>query len=339
MIFIQIDFFYRYHLCYNTTSNELKPIYPFPYSNGLSGHGLLHCHQNNSIVTFGGAYYDYISCSYQFCNDYWVYNIQSHKYQCVYVKTLPQTINGFGYILFANQIIITFGGSIQRNKFIDNIYWTDMLNANEGWKEAQIKCPKKGGYHALLIEHHIVHLIHFGKEQFCMNIRDLLPATLLNRLNTIDHQSQQNGPNFVPHSMNNVNNFPPHPSSNVLRAAQSVQQMNNSLINETSDLKQLLMEYTNQIQRLQSDNHRLKIDNAMFKTQIHAFEQDRAQKEFIIAKLQKDNQLLRINNFCDVSMIQAPSPTKQFLNFDLNASETQGASEIVPFFPSKQVFL
>eukprot|EP01084_Bolivina_argentea_P164799 286463_1 len=199
-----------YHLCYNLNSNELKPIYPFPYSNGLSGHGLIYCKLNNTIITFGGAYYDYISCSYQFCNDYWIFSINNNKYQCIYKKTLPQTINGFGYILYCNRIIVTFGGSIQRNKFIDNIYYTDILNINDSWKESTIKCPKKGGYHAILLQNQIVHLIHFGKEQFCMNIKDLLPKSM--------HKMLQNDLN---HNVN-VSNVQLQTKSNILRAAQSV---------------------------------------------------------------------------------------------------------------------
>jgi len=204
-------------------------------------------------------------------------------------KTLPQTINGFGYMLYANRIVITFGGSIQRNKFIDNIYYTDILNVNDSWKEASIKCPKKGGYHAILISNQIVHLIHFGKEQFCMNIKDLLPQSIIS--NHPHHAPAHHSPFSQHHANNNNNNDYEsyhHSSSNVLRAAQSVQQINTSLIRETPDLKQLLMEYQNTIQTLQSDNHRLKLDNAMFKSQIYAFQQDKKQKEFTIAKLQKD---------------------------------------------------
>jgi len=214
----------------------------------------------------------------------WVYNIQSHQYQCIYNKKLPQTVNGFGYVLFARRIIIIFGGSIERNKFIDNIYWTDILDANDGWKEAQIKCPKKGGYHALLIDKKIVHLIHFGKEQFCMNIRDLLPRRIVNALSGVcsDHVSYQN-----------VHYHQQQASSNVLRAAQSVQQQQQQQIAPAANWKQLLMEYTNRIQTLQCDNHRLKIDNAMFKNQLLEFEQDRVNKEFIIANLQKHIAILR----------------------------------------------
>jgi len=300
-------------LCYNTKKNCLKPVYPFPYSNGLSGHGLLHCPKNDTMIVFGGAYYDYILCSYQFVNDFWIYCMQSNQYQCVQSKTLPRTINGFGYILFANRIIITFGGSVQRNKFIDNIYWTDILSPLDGWKEAPLTCPKKGGYHALLVDNRVVHLIHFGKEQFCMNIKDLLPSPMVHMLmneaalpmhKTMEYSSSASS------------------SSNFIKATHSVQQVKQQ---QNDAREQLLVEYENRIQQLQCDQR---------------------QKEFMIVKLQTENQQLRMN-YCNVNNYyggggingNVDSEVRELRSFDLNIQQqqqqVQQPKETVPFSMDK----
>merc|ERR1711933_566031 len=53
---------------------------------------------------------------------------------------LPKGIYQFGYVLYKNRVIITFGGRDETNETIDDIFYLDLFNKNEGWKESKLKC-------------------------------------------------------------------------------------------------------------------------------------------------------------------------------------------------------
>eukprot|EP01084_Bolivina_argentea_P212054 360545_1 len=75
-------------------------------------------------------------------------------------KKMPRKMCQFGYILYNNRIIITFGGRTE-NGSIDNIYYMDTFDDNSSWKEAAVTIPKRGGYNAVLIDNKTVHLLPF----------------------------------------------------------------------------------------------------------------------------------------------------------------------------------
>ena len=99
--------------------------------------------------------------------------------------TMPKTIYQFGYVLYRERVIITFGGRDETNETIDNIFYLDLLNKNDGWKESKLKCPKSSTYNALLMDDNIVHIVPFyvHKDHFSIPIKKLLPNKLIDQIN------------------------------------------------------------------------------------------------------------------------------------------------------------
>ena len=217
----------RYHLCYNTTTNESRSIYRLPYPNGLMYHGLLHCKSqstllsnayifescflyastNKSRLLFGGVFYNNATASIQYSSDFWTFNLLNNNWNKIPSKKLPKQMSGFGYLLYNDRILLLFGGKVADEKPADNIYYLDILTAQSKWKEAKIKCPLKGGYHAILEQNAAqnvcdkVHLFSASpmKEHFVIDIDKLLPVSIMSlpkarcdNFNTVNHLNGMN---------------------------------------------------------------------------------------------------------------------------------------------------
>lgn len=108
---------------------------------------------------------------------------------------MPATIYQFGYVLYKQRVIITFGGRDDTNECVDNIYYLDLLNKNDGWKESKLKCPKASTYNALLMNDEIVHIVPFYVhiDHFSIPIKKLLPTKLIEQINLdIDIEENMN---------------------------------------------------------------------------------------------------------------------------------------------------
>eukprot|EP01084_Bolivina_argentea_P216141 367218_1 len=202
------------HIMYNLLTNESKNIHSFHETNPkISHHALVHCKSANSMILFGGysfeieKYFDdfwmfktnntqllidgYVKC---FLNEN-INNIQM-KYvfslneiilqylgiynNCKWNKyenlKLPKKLCQFGYVLYNNRYIITFGGETCRDKAIDSIYYMDLIGDMK-WKMSTVQCPEAGYYHALIVNNKTVHIIpYYGTRttHFCIDICHIL---------------------------------------------------------------------------------------------------------------------------------------------------------------------
>ena len=114
---------------------------------------------------------------------------------------MPISVYQFGYVLYKNRIILTFGGRNEDNEVIDNIFYIDLLHKSRGWKECKIKCPKASTYNAILMkEDEFVHIVPFyvDKDHFSIPINKLLPKKLIEQVSVdvIVHSQQQNCEEF-----------------------------------------------------------------------------------------------------------------------------------------------
>eukprot|EP01084_Bolivina_argentea_P098475 176981_1 len=107
-----------------------------------------------------------------------------HIWQKLDKLILPRAIYQFGYVLYMNRVIITFGGRDETNECIDNIFYLDLLNKNDGWKECKLKCPKPSTYNAVLMNNNTVHIIPFyvHKDHYSIPIKKLLPNKLIDQI-------------------------------------------------------------------------------------------------------------------------------------------------------------
>eukprot|EP01084_Bolivina_argentea_P212056 360548_1 len=95
-------------------------------------------------------------------------------------KRMHRKMGQFGYVLYNNRIIITFGGRTE-NGSVDNIYYIDTFDDNSSWKESAITIPKRGSYNAVLIDNKTVHILPFYEhsDHFYVDITNILPPELL----------------------------------------------------------------------------------------------------------------------------------------------------------------
>lgn len=118
-----------------------------------------------------------------------------NNWQKIECCSLPIGLYQFGYVLYRERIILTFGGRNEGNECVDNIFYFDLLNKCDGWKECKIKCPKASTYNALLMEgDDIVHIVPFyvDKDHFSIPINKLLPKQLIQQINIDIIVKQQN---------------------------------------------------------------------------------------------------------------------------------------------------
>lgn len=69
--------------------------------------------------------------------------------------TLPHNIYGCGYIIY-KQFILIFGGFI--GSYTNSIYFLNLKDDDSKWLRAEMKCPKKSEYRAILTSNNDVHL-------------------------------------------------------------------------------------------------------------------------------------------------------------------------------------
>jgi len=101
--------------------------------------------------------------------------------------TLPKRMYQFGSVLYKDRVIITFGGRDETNETIDDIWYLDLLDANSGWKESKLKCPKASTYNAAILDEDTVHIVPFyvHKDHYSIPIKRLLPSKLIDQI-TLD---------------------------------------------------------------------------------------------------------------------------------------------------------
>eukprot|EP01084_Bolivina_argentea_P288352 494889_1 len=110
-------------------------------------------------------------------DDFWMLdltNVENYKWSNEKQLKLPMKMSLFGYILYNDRIIITFGGKTEGRKDINNIYYLNLLTGL--WNESKIKCAHAGSCHALLIDT-IVHIIPRSSysEHYYIDICYILP--------------------------------------------------------------------------------------------------------------------------------------------------------------------
>ena len=70
---------------------------------------------------------------------------------------LPRKVTAYGYIMHKHWIIV-FGG-YTGSGWIDDIFILDISNKDKGWITANIKCPRKSVYRAILTSNKDIHLV------------------------------------------------------------------------------------------------------------------------------------------------------------------------------------
>ena len=93
---------------------------------------------------------------------------------------LPAAIRGFGYVIYDDRIIITFGG-IGRQRYLNDIYYLD-LNSKNGWETSTFQLQVAGMYNALLIDGDTVHLFPFysgHNTYYILKVSHVLPKSLI----------------------------------------------------------------------------------------------------------------------------------------------------------------
>ena len=97
-------------------------------------------------------------------------------------RVMKKRLCGFGWVLYDDRIIITFGGWTCDGSFnCENIYYLDLENDNDSWKESKLKCPKPGACNALIRDNKTVHIMPYFsfKDHYCIDIAELLPTDLI----------------------------------------------------------------------------------------------------------------------------------------------------------------
>ena len=99
-------------------------------------------------------------------------------------RRMKQKMGGFGWVLYDDRIIITFGGWIQNQPFAskcDEIYYLDLENKNGSWEESKLKCPKPGACNALIKDNKTVHIMPYFlyQDHYSIDIADILPSNLI----------------------------------------------------------------------------------------------------------------------------------------------------------------
>ena len=110
-----------------------------------------------------------------------------------------RNLSEFGSILCRHQFIVCFGGIIEKNKKIDDIFILD-IECNK-WTQSQIKCPSKSGFHAVYVnKSESVHLFERNKsakdelfEHWVLSLSDIFEHTVPFDPICSNVQSEQNG--------------------------------------------------------------------------------------------------------------------------------------------------
>ena len=114
----------------------------------------------------------------------------------------------FGSVMYKNRVIITFGGRDDSNETIDNIYYLDLLDANSGWKESKLKCPKSSTYNATILDDETVHIVPFyvHQDHYSIPIKRLLPSKLIDQI-TLDIYAAEEEERMLMHGNGDSSEF------------------------------------------------------------------------------------------------------------------------------------
>eukprot|EP01084_Bolivina_argentea_P267396 453884_1 len=174
------------HIMYNLFTKESISIDLLDTEKFRQNHGLIYHKKTNTIMIFGGwysktsTYFDDF-CSIQLNNKY------NLKWETHSDRKMLTKLSGFGYVLYKDRILITFGGQTENFKLIDTIYYIDLQN-NNSWKQSKLKCPKPGFCNAVIINE-IIQIFPNGSycDHFSVNISDIIPLNLWqNHIDIID---------------------------------------------------------------------------------------------------------------------------------------------------------
>ena len=94
---------------------------------------------------------------------------------------IPIQTHGFGSLLYNDRVIFLFGGKIEGNLDMEDIYYLD-LQTMDGWRKCDnIKMPKPGSCNAIQYDDQWIHILPYSSftDHFVINIRDLLPDNLI----------------------------------------------------------------------------------------------------------------------------------------------------------------
>eukprot|EP01084_Bolivina_argentea_P142342 250083_1 len=173
------------HIMYDLSTNKANNIHTF---NNTVFHGLIYTKITNQLIMFG-ALNQKDSAGVQDCYIFDLKNVNNvWKKENNSPIRLSMRLWGFGYVLYDNRIIITFGGATENYHSIDRIYYIDLLR-NDKWKESKLKCPGKGIEPcSLIIDDGIIHIMKqrqmvHEKDHFYINISEILPSNLLKENN------------------------------------------------------------------------------------------------------------------------------------------------------------
>ena len=95
----------------------------------------------------------------------WKEKDDNFKWEKIHDFTLEKPMRGCGYVIYKHYII-TFGGNIAYDEYIDNIYILDMRDEEKGWIESKMKCPKKSEYRGILTSNGDIHLFQAGNKKY-----------------------------------------------------------------------------------------------------------------------------------------------------------------------------
>eukprot|EP01083_Nonionella_stella_P217571 781054_1 len=166
------------HILYNLSTNTSETIHSFGANPAMCGHALIHHKETNTLIMLGGcsdttgAYYD----------TFWALNLNNHSWVNNKKRKLPKKMKGFGYVLYDDRIIITFGGA-SREGAVNNIYYIDLFG-DDNWKESKIKCPRGEQCQAVLINNDLVEIVPWigaHPTHSSIKIAELLPPSLISK--------------------------------------------------------------------------------------------------------------------------------------------------------------
>ena len=200
------------HIKLDLNSMKTIEIHSFAETNpNISEHAVLFNKTKNQIYMFGGiSFWDFGNTDWQQYDDFWVcdkkwdndkvlqiihawydYDIPAEIINIILsyddyhwykndAFTLPDKMRVFGYILYDDRIIITFGGDGYFTR-INSVYYLD-LNDDEGWVQSRVKLGKAGYYTALMMNENTIYVLpsFCGEtEYYIIKINQILPESLI----------------------------------------------------------------------------------------------------------------------------------------------------------------
>jgi len=99
-------------------------------------------------------------------------------------KRLKLPLAAFGYVLYDERVIVTFGGETNAGHNVKDIFYLDLCKPGKAWKKSEMELEHFGACNAFLINGKTVHVAPCGpgndyKQHYSIEIDRILPPKLL----------------------------------------------------------------------------------------------------------------------------------------------------------------